>query len=103
MSKIQQIENSSEYCDDESDDTHGRQQRFISEVKHTKRSCEKIVNAPKTQVNFRRSDANWYVMRKMAGIISLKSLDHIYWTLIWTSFRLPILLKKCTAKTNTAY
>ena len=41
MSKIQQIENSSEYCDDESDDTHGRQQRFISEVIHTKRSCEK--------------------------------------------------------------
>ena len=40
ISKFQQMDNSSKYCDDESDDTHGRQ-RFTSEVKHTKLSCEK--------------------------------------------------------------
>ena len=34
-SEIQQIGNSSEYCDGENDDTHGRH-RFISKVKHTK-------------------------------------------------------------------
>ena len=41
MSKFQQMDNSSKYCDDESVDVYGRRQRFISEVKHTKRSYEK--------------------------------------------------------------